>query len=290
MKNIMILVLSATRTFQPPEQWLLSRSKPHQMRTSTLILPLAFILALLVAACDNNNCDDGSGGTVTEERELATITGVSTEGSFLVTIEQRAEQRVEIIGFQSHVNNLITDVVDGVCEIRMKDGCYNNLNIEVRIFVPTIDLVQSSGSGNVVMNTFDSLTNMSIEVTGSGGLLQSGILDVSDKITIRTDGSGSSFYTIEAGTAEINTTGSGNVLISGTCDNEVCTISGSGNIEGFDLFSLNCIATSTGSGNMEINVRDTLDATISASGSISYKGNPVITQNITGSGSLINAN
>ncbi len=48
-----------------------------------------------------------------------------------------------------------------------------------------------------------------------------------------------------------------------------------------------CAVRISGSGNVEINVKDELDATISGSGSVSYKGSPSkVNSNASGSGKV----
>lgn len=67
------------------------------------------------------------------------------------------------------------------------------------------------------------------------------------------------------------------------------TFSGAGNILAFDLISETTIISLSGTGKAEVYVDQLLDVTITGAGSVYYKGKPTIIQNITGSGSLIDA-
>ena len=52
------------------------------------------------------------------------------------------------------------------------------------------------------------------------------------------------------------------------------SISGSGKVLAAELETNRCDVRITGSGDVEINVKDELDANITGSGSVSYRGNP----------------
>ncbi|MCU0425178.1 MAG: DUF2807 domain-containing protein [Candidatus Kapabacteria bacterium] len=85
-----------------------------------------------------------------------------------------------------------------------------------------------------------------------------------------------------------NIGGSGNMTINGQAPSARYTVSGSGNVEARNTTSQNVVATITGSGNITVNVSQTLEGTISGSGSIIYFGNPgTVRRNITGSGSIV---
>jgi hypothetical protein len=65
---------------------------------------------------------------------------------------------------------------------------------------------------------------------------------------------------------------------------------GSGKYFGFNLNSYNCIINSVGSGSIKVTVTNLLDVRLTGRGDVFYKGTPEISQNIIGTGNLINAN
>lgn len=67
-------------------------------------------------------------------------------------------------------------------------------------------------------------------------------------------------------------------------------ISGDGNVDSFDLIADNCSIVISGTGNCNVFASKKLDITIAGVGKISYKGHPDISQNISGSGNINNAN
>jgi len=89
----------------------------------------------------------------------------------------------------------------------------------------------------------------------------------------------------------IKLVGVGNFDLSGDLQDDLSiSLIGVGSIDAYDLEVGNCTIVSTGVGDCKVRVRDELDVIISGVGSVYYKGNPLITQNVTGVGSLVNDN
>jgi len=260
--------------------------------TPAIIIAIAVIYTLfLFPSCDDGNgCIDGSGDTVTEELELEPFHSIMTETAFEIQIEQGTEQLVEVDGQQNIINEITTDVSDGIWLISLPGECYNNLNIVMRITIPTLKLIESSGADRVILNSFDSLDQLQILVSGSGRFFQSGQLNISDQLTVQSTGSGEINAHFDSERLNVLVSGSGDVNLSGITDSQIISMTGAGNYYAFDLTSNSCIIENSGAGNAEISVGNELDAKISGSGNVSYKGNPTIISTITGSGELIDAN
>ena len=91
--------------------------------------------------------------------------------------------------------------------------------------------------------------------------------------------------------SDIGILGVGNYELEGNFQDEFSIVlTGVGNVDAYDLEVGSCIIVSTGVGDCKVNVRDELDVTITGVGNVLYKGSPVINQNITGLGSLVNDN
>jgi len=69
----------------------------------------------------------------------------------------------------------------------------------------------------------------------------------------------------------------GDITLTGNADNLDSTISGSGNLNLFELDANTATVNIYGSGNAEINA-DVITTNIEGSGKISYKGNPDVTE------------
>ena len=250
------------------------------------------LLLLMFASCsDSDGCTQGMGGSVTIDLDLDQVRSVKVEGAFLVTVEQADEQLIRAVGQENIINDLDLDVNNGVWTVRLDDSkCYSNLSLEIRIFVPIIEGVIANGSESVVLNSFDSLDNFLLEVGGSGVVFQSGILNIGDTYTIRHKGSSDVVTYFETSDLDFEMTGSGNLAMRGSANQSQMVIAGSGSLSGFELISQICGIKTSGSGDAQLTVIDSLDVAISGSGNVSYKGRPVILLEDTGSGELIDAN
>ena len=85
-------------------------------------------------------------------------------------------------------------------------------------------------------------------------------------------------------------TGTGNITLKGTTNNFDISLTGVGDVRAFELESNRCDVLISGVGDAEVFVNDELNVTITGSGTVFYKGNPIVTSNITGTGSVVDAN
>ena len=97
-------------------------------------------------------------------------------------------------------------------------------------------------------------------------------------------GSGSISADIEAESVLAKISCSGNILLSGKAENLKCSVTGSGEIEAFELPAANADCNITGSGSIEVNAQKTLAAKITGSGSVLYRNTPEVRMNVSGSG------
>lgn len=234
-----------------------------------------FLASLAFTSCSkDNNCKSGSGSSTTRNLSLSTITSIDFEQAGEVIITQGITQAVVVTGDENVVNDIDTDVDNGVWKIDFDKDCYKDYDLTIFITVVNINEIALSGSGSITVNDFTGQqNNLSLDISGSGSIFLSAF-DGPQDMTVDISGSG----TIEA-SADI-----------ATLKNLDIKISGSGNYDGFSISSDNCDIDIPGSGNCKVTVNNSLDVKISGSGSVFYKGNPSITSNITGSGEIIDAN
>jgi hypothetical protein len=267
------------------------QARDMNLRRYLLVIAIAFSCLAITPSCnDDNGCKPGSGGIVIRELTLQPFNNVIAPASFQVRIEQGSEQSVEAEGHENIINDISTKVTDGVWVVSLIGDCYKDFDLTVRITLPVLEAVENSGSGDVILNSFDSLDQLTLLVSGSGQMFQSGVLNVSDLLTLQNSGSGAMTANFNTQRTDALLSGSGDIKLSGTTTSQSVVLSGSGSYSTFGLMSNICVMNSSGSGNAEISVSDELDANLSASGNISYKGMPTITSNVTGSGRLIDAN
>lgn len=243
-----------------------------------------------------------------ETRNVDTFTKISYRIPGKLYLRQGSPQKVELEGRKEILDKLEVEVDGGRLVIgregrwqswRWKDGD----DVNVYITVKDIDAVMLNGSGDIIGETKLVGDNIELNVSGSGNMKleveASGDLesDLSGSGNIHLKGKSNSFNSDVSGsgnltltmnvthTADFGVAGSGKIEADGSAGNVKASISGSGKVLAADFTTSKCDVHITGSGDVEINVREELDATISGSGSVSYKGNPSkINSHSSGSG------
>ena len=192
-------------------------------------------------------------------------------GNLVLTYGSRQEIRVE--GDDEIINNLNTEVKDGMWNIGFRKGYKHRSN---------------GKSQKLVIHA--TLTDLeSVILSGSGNIKTTNHFKVSGPFKIIESGSGNMDLKINASELKGILSGSGNVDISGQADDLDILLSGSGNFNASDMKSNTLTAKSSGSGNILVDVDDSITVlSHSGSGDIRYKGNPKNIQNKkkTGSGKI----
>ncbi|MFK8009051.1 MAG: head GIN domain-containing protein [Saprospiraceae bacterium] len=236
------------------------------------VILLAMIVMTSCQDRGNNglfNCIEGEGDVVTQEILINEFTGVKSRGSSQVYITQGNDFKVEVEGQQNIIDNIETDIQNGVWEIEFED-CQRDFD-ELKIYITMPEI-------------------KSLEVSGSGDLFGQDVFVV-ENINLKVDGSGSIDVAVDGATdVDARISGSGTIKLTGTTNYLGSKISGSGDLEAYDLEANICNIKIAGSGDAEVTVNDELDVKIEGSGDVYYIGNPIINVDITGSGDLKNMN
>ena len=237
--------------------------------------PVILLAIILMTSCQdrgNNglfNCIEGDGDVVTQELLINEFTSVKSRGSSQVYITQGNEIKVEVEGQQNIIDNIETDIQNGVWEIEFDECQRNFTDLKIYITMPVIESLEVSGSGDMFGQDVFLVENVNLKVDGSGS------------IDVAVDG---------ATDVDARISGSGKIKLAGTTNYIGAKISGSGDLKAYDLEAKIGNIKISGSGDVEVSVSDELDVKIEGSGDVYYKGNPIINVDITGSGDLKNMN
>ncbi|TFH47920.1 MAG: DUF2807 domain-containing protein [Bacteroidia bacterium] len=203
-----------------------------------------------------------------ETRDVSGFSQVSFAVAGEVYISLGQGYKVVIEGDKDVVTDIITRVSGKDLEIK-RDKWFRtgNEKVIVHITMPSIEGIDVSGSGKVIVNDPVSGGDFEINISGSGRVyLKDVTLD-----DVECDISGSGGFIAEG---------------SGTMASLEVNISGSGSYKGESVKVGTLEASISGSGSCDCNVTEILRASISGSGSIYYSGNPKIDAAISGSGKV----
>lgn len=219
-----------------------------------------FLLSVLVILCASNDSFAQK-----ETRDLPEFTKVSFAISGHLYIRQGDKQSVVLEG--DDLDEIVTEVSGRRLKIKRKNSnwWWNNKRVDIYITLGKLEGVSVSGSG---------------KVTGESKFL-------TEKMDISVSGSGNVELEMEAGTIDTRISGSGKILLTGNTEDIKISISGSGRMLAEDLRSERCKISISGSGSCRIYVTKEIDAHVSGSGNIYYRGDPdKVYHHASGSGSI----
>ncbi|MFM9838899.1 MAG: head GIN domain-containing protein [Cyclobacteriaceae bacterium] len=230
-----------------------------------------------------------------ETRSVAAFSKISFRVPGKLVLRQGSPQKVEIEGDKETLSKIETEVKGDRLSIgneRWNWGWSSNDRVMVYITVKDISALSVSGSGDLITEGKIITNKLDLNVSGSGSLQTeasvSGDMEanVSGSGRIDVKGSCESLESDISGSGRVNASltilrniavdisGSGKFEGSGSAKEIKTEISGSGKVFASNLEVDICNVRISGSGDVEINVKSELDANISGSGTVSYKGNP----------------
>jgi Putative auto-transporter adhesin, head GIN domain len=247
-----------------------------------------------------------------EKRSVSNFTKLSFRTAGKLYLKQGNTNSVELVGDPEVLSKIETKVDGGKLSIGPKDeGSWfnwrdwsDNDKITAYVTMKNIEAVYVSGSGDLLAETKLVGADMELKVSGSGNLTAeieaedvdanvsgSGDLNLKGKMKSMDSGISGSGKIVWAGSVaeyvETSISGSGRFEASGTATEIKSTISGSGRVYASELVVDRCNVRISGSGSVQINVKTSIDANISGSGSVSYKGNPSsVNSHASGSGRI----
>lgn len=250
------------------------RIKQHKKlnKMKKLKLGLLVVFAVVsVTSCKKGGvfCYKGNGNIVTEVRNVTGFTEVSLGLAADVIYTQSDDYFVSIEASDNLMEFIETDVQGSELEIDFKKNkCYNSKEpITITISSPNINALAISGSGSITSKNKLTTNTLKVSISGSGDM-ELDSLDLNQ------------FNASISGSGELTAASVEDV------DNQDISISGSGSINFLNMPTLNSDISVSGSGNCDVNVLNTLKVDISGSGNVRYKGNPAVTSNTSGSGSI----
>lgn len=244
------------------------KQKTIQVMKTKLLL-IAGVLVCTFTSCIDEIFIRGNGIADSEARIVPAFTSVASEGPFEVHVSYGTDHEVVIHAESNLIPYIETDVRGGNLRLHVKGlhGLNNRLPIEVFVQVPHLEALVQSGSG-FISTGWLSAESVNFVVSGSGSIESSVEADVIDGVV----------------------SGSGFLYLTGVAGESFLTVSGSGEIDAWDLLVRDCDVKVSGSGDVWVDVDRFLKAVISGSGHVYYSGTPHVESVVSGSGGVIHKN
>lgn len=196
----------------------------------------------------------GNGNVTTKTVSTGDYDEIKVVGSMDVHLERGTEGNISVTTDDNLHDYLAIEVEGNELVIKTKKGYNLHTKKGIHVTVPFNELSEVSLTGSGDIDTKDTINakEFEISVTGSG--------DINLKI--------------DAESIDSKITGSGDVTLEGSTNNLSVTVTGSGDFKGFNLQSNNTEARVNGSGDAKVVANQSINARVSGSGDIVYKGNP----------------
>ncbi|MBX2965936.1 MAG: DUF2807 domain-containing protein [Cyclobacteriaceae bacterium] len=211
--------------------------------------------------------------------ELPEFKAIYNNSGYAVYLKQTNKQEVSVEALTEIYELTTISVENGVLMINVERKP-ENTNKSIWAKIDDIKL-------NPTMKLYVSVKNVTdLQVNGSGKIISDNSL-AAPHLNLSIGGSGSMDLDIKGDVINAEVSGSGKMGIKGYASNLQGVVSGSGSINAFNCPLEKAVIKVSGSGLAELNVTDTINATVVGSGSVKHKGNTKnATKKVYGSGSV----
>lgn len=240
------------------------------MRRLSSAISLTILIALAFTSCRRPTVR-GNNELKTEERQLTgSFAKIEISGPVDANI-QTSTTSVNTLQFTGSSNLLPyikTKIENNILKIYIdKDvRLFSDKNVLANIALPYLSALSLAGSNTVHIGGNVTGDKLSLDIAGSGDIEVAALNTKDLEVTI-------------AGEGELK-------VLSGTVTNAKYNIAGAGELNNYELHTLNTTIEIAGSAEAEISATEKLDISVGGAGTVSYKGNPVVTKEIAGSGTI----
>lgn len=217
------------------------------------LITIILVLSSFLVSCEPGVTEigpgqivSGSGNVVTEEREASGFTAVTLNGVGQLVIDQTGSETVAITADDNFLPYIETRVSGGRLIISIAENTTFNNVTELTYHVTVAELDR-------------------MELNGFGDIRVQHLDQPSWNVTL---------------------SGGGNVTVSGRVDEQMVEINGAGAYNAENLTSQEATVRHNGAGMTVVQVSDHLDVRIEGMGMVEYIGDPKVTENINGLGSV----
>jgi hypothetical protein len=210
------------------------------------------------------NCVHGSGKQASETRKVGNFNKLTISGGFKIVLKQDSSMTLNITADDNLLKYIKTDITGSRLRIYTKKNICDAGEMTINIGVRNLEEVKASGA---------------VEVE-SDGKVKTG--DLRFKL------SGATKINMDLTATNVSASGSGatEVTLKGQASSLDVDLSGSGKVHALDFAVDNCVISSSGVGESEVNVSKTLAIHSSGASDVKYKGNPSITNDKSGASNV----
>jgi predicted small secreted protein len=232
----------------------------------TTIKAVLVLLAVILVACGNTIT--GSGNVRSEARDVSDFAAVTVGGSGEVLITQGDEESLTIEAEDNLLPLIKSEIRDGTLVLGLEGPRGRNIRATkpIRYLLTVRDLTAISASGSVAVQADElEAERLALSLNGSSTIKVAEL--ESEELTVQLNGSS-------------------DAELAGEADQQQVVLSGSGHYRAAELESETASVVLNGSSEAILWVEESLDTVINGGSQVQYYGNPVLKQQLAGSGQV----
>jgi hypothetical protein len=203
-------------------------------------------------------------GMARETRDVRDFHAVSLEGIGTLLLQQGDTESLTVEAEARIIDRIETVVENGTLMIRPARSIKTREPVTYQLTARQIDGIAVAGTGSVQAGPL------------AAGQLQ---MQIGGTSSVRIDN-------LTGQALDVRMAGSGQVALAGAVDTQTVEMSGTGTYDATNLASRVATVTVQGTGQAVVNVSESLNAVVGGTGRVSYIGNPQVSQNVSGIGSV----
>lgn len=218
---------------------------------------------LVFASCDYSE-DPGPLQEIEKEFNETDFDRLEIGDALHIDVEQGNFFEISVRGDRRNVNDLEVFKEGSTLIVRFDEWENRRHETYVTITMPSINAANFSGASNSRISGFDEVSKFDLYLSGAS--------------VSQVDMVANEFKTVLSGASVLNLRGSASTLSA--------EISGASVLKGFNFPVVSADVLATGASHGSLTVADHLHAVASGASSVTYRGNPTVTSDVSGSSSV----
>lgn len=217
-------------------------------------------------------------------RQVGPFNKIRVSSAITLYLSQGKQEAVAVsAGDEKYTERIKTEVRNGVLNIYVENGAWNNWNwgnrsLKAYVTIDEIKGLDASGASTVRVTDGLNVNDFDLQLSGASTLkIQGGINSNGGKLDIEVNGASNMTTAIKAGEVKFNLSGASQVNLEGSAGGLNVEVSGASDFKGYGFAVENCRVEASGASSVNITVNKKLDAQASGASSVGYKGDAVIT-------------
>lgn len=209
----------------------------------------------------------GNGNVITQTRNLSGFTGVDVSNAIDVYLKQDSAYSVKVVTDENLQTYILTEKQGETLRIREEENTNPDATGKIKVYV----------SAPLFKN---------LEASGASGFKSESLLQSAESVHVDVSGASEADLELKSPTVTAGMSGASKLLLRGQTRDLQVKGQGASRARCYELLSENAEVDISGASNADVFASVSLKAEASGASDIRYKGNPTVTSNSSGAGSI----